>query len=294
MNILRKRSRSYERRLFAVMTDTHGGKTVGLLNPETVLIKADDYGSVELWQPPRTKMNDWFWSVSCDCLDELVSYAGDDEIIIGHNGDIVNGDRYDGNIPDTTREDQRTIAKDNLRPFIALPNVHTTWLVTGTAVHVIESAEARIAHDLSKETGKEIKTCHHGLFDFGQDEVEIAHHGPYPGSRDWLRGNVAFLHLKDRLYEERRHGGTPPRIYLYGHYHRRAYAADKDRWDGEVTHHELYVLPALSGLDDFSRKVARSPSKIQAGMIVLEFLDGKLNDIVEMISDLDLRTKVKM
>lgn len=295
MNIFRRKGGSVrDRRIVAILTDTHGGKQVGLLNPDTVLIKADERGEICEWKPQQTTVHNWLWSVYMDSIQGLTDYAGDDEIIVIHNGDITNGDRYNSNIPDTTLEDQRVIAVDNMLPLVELPNVKQAWLMTGTEVHVPECAEARVAHTLRKTTGKNVNCAHHALFDMGADEIEVAHHGPFPGSRDWLRANVAFLHLKDRIYRDRRIGKVPARVYVYGHYHRLVYASVKDRWEGAVCENDLVVVPALSGLDSFARKVAKSPPVIEAGLVCLEFIDGHLSEITDFVKEEDLRTRITL
>lgn len=226
--------------------------------------------------------------------DWLVDFADGDEIVLCHNGDITNGDRHGGNIPETTREDQRIIARDNMRPYLQLPNVKKARLMTGTAVHVPECAEARVAHHLRREMGKDVQSCHHARFTIDSEVVEVAHHGAYPGSRDWLRGNVALYHLKDRIYRDRRSGLTPARVYAYGHFHQRVYATVKDTWVRECYQHDLVIVPAFSGLDDYVRKGARSPPIIQAGIVVLEFVDSKLRSIQEFIKEQDLRKEEKL
>lgn len=294
MPIFRKRDSGHNRRIFVVMTDFHSGKRIGLLNPATVLVKQNDDGSILEWQPEQTITQAWLWSVYMDGLGQLKEWAGVDEIIICHNGDITNGDRFDSNIPETTREDQRIIACDNLRPYVELPNVKKIRLMTGTAVHVPECAEARIAYRLREETGKDIESRHHARFSMGQDVIEVAHHGPYPGSRDWLMGNVAFLHLKDRVARDRRGNKPPARIYLYGHYHALVHACLKDRWHGQYCESDLVVIPSLCGLDDFARKVTKSAPVLEAGIVALEFIDGKLTDMRDFVQEIDLRTEEEL
>ena len=277
------------RRVFAWISDTHAGKKTGLLNPATVLIRTDDEGIEEQWQPEPSTTQRWLWSVYQDAISDLADFCGDDDLLVAHCGDITHGDRHGGCIPETTREDQRIIAVDNLLPLLSLKQTKKARLLTGTEVHVPECAEARVAYRLREKTGLDVQTCHHARFTMGQDIVDGAHHGPSPGSRDWLEGNVAFYYLKDRVYKDRRAGKRPARAYMRGHYHRHIHVSLHERWDQEHFNSELIIIPSLSGQDSFILKVGKSPPIVDAGLVALEFIDGHLEDIRPFIEENDLR-----
>jgi hypothetical protein len=280
-----------KRRVFAWLSDTHAGKKTGLLNPDTVLLRVQDDGSEEEWQPEPTMTQRWLWSVYENAVSGLADYAGDDEILIAHCGDITHGDKHAGTIPETTREDQRIIACDNFHPLLALPQLKKMRFLTGTEAHVPECAEARIATRLRNETGLDISVCHHARFNMGPDIIDGSHHGPYPGSRDWLKGNVATYYLKDRIYLDRRAGVEPARVYPRSHYHHFVHVTVHDIGEGEHCEFDLIIIPAFAGLDGFVRKVANSPPVIQAGIIALEFINGHLEEIKPFIEEIDLRTE---
>lgn len=283
-----------DRRVFAWISDTHAGKKTGLLNPDTVLIKVHDDGSEEEWQPEPSATQRWLWSVYEESIKELVKYVGNDELLIGHAGDVTHGDKYQGIIPETTREDQRIIAHDNLLPLLELPQVKSARFLTGTSVHVPEHPEARIAARLKETTGKDIACRHHARFDIGTDTVDASHHGPYPGSRDWLEGNVATYYLRDRVYKDRGIGKRPSVVYVRGHYHRYCHVTINKRWRGNEYTHHLIIVPAFSGLDGHTRNVAKSPPIIDAGIVALEFIDNQLNEIKPFVEELDLRVEERL
>lgn len=285
--LLRKKRK---RRIFAWLSDTHAGKDTGLLNPDTVLIRVKDNGSLEEWRPESSTTQRWLWPVYVNAIGELEEYAAGDEIIVAHDGDITQGDRFNSRIPETTLEDQRIIARDNLAPLLALKNISKVRLLSGTEVHVPECAEARVAAHFLKR-GLDIAVSHHNRFCMGHDFVDAAHHGPYPGSRDWLRGNVALYYLKDRVYIDRRSGKQPAAAYVRGHYHIFLDVPFYDIWEGMGFLHHLIIIPALSGQDSFIRKVGKSPPILQAGIVALEFIDGWLTEVKPFIEETDLRTE---
>lgn len=287
--MLLKRKRN--RRVFAWMTDSHAGKRTGLLNPATVLVRTDDRGIEEEWKPPFGETQRWLWPVYENAIGQLEEYAGDDEIVVAHAGDITHGDNHGSLIPETTREDQRIIAYDNMIPLLGLKQVSKARFLTGTEVHVPEAAEARVVARLRKNLGKDIACCDHARFNMGKDIVDAAHHGPSPGSRDWLKGNVARFYLRDRIYEDRRLGKEPAIAYMRGHYHRYVPETLHDRWAGVERDRHLIVVPALSGLDGYIRKIIKSTPIVEAGIIALEFINGYLEDIKAFVEIRDMRTE---
>jgi hypothetical protein len=283
--------RKAKRRVFAWITDSHAGKDTGLLNPATVLVRTDDKGHDEEWQPEPSQTQRWLWPVYENAIGELEEYAGGDEIIVAHAGDITHGDRHGNVIPGTFLSDQRIIAYDNMLPILELKQVKKGRFLTGTEVHVPQSAEARVVARLRRNLDKDIACCHHARFDMGQDVVDAAHHGPAPGSRHWLKGNVARFYLRDRIYEDRALGKEPAIVYIRGHYHRYVPEVIHDRWASVERDRHLIVVPALSGLDGYIRKIIKSTPIIEAGIVALEFIDGYLEDVKAFIELNDMRTE---
>jgi len=282
---------SSNRRVFAWISDTHAGKKTGLLNPATVLIRVHETGREEKWRPELSPIQRWFWPVYTEAIGELAEYAKDDEIIVAHAGDITQGDRYDTLIPETTITDQRTIAIYNMVPLLKLPNVTRVRFLTGTEVHVPDAAEIRIASKLRMATSLDIQACHHTRFNMGDDWVDGAHHGAHPGSRDWLRGNVALYYLKDRIYLDRRNGKEPAVAYMRGHFHQHVKSSVYDDWDGNARDRYVIIVPSFCGMDNWVRKIAKSPPVVEAGIVALEFTDGRLTDIQAFTDKKDLRTE---
>ena len=87
--------RKHSKRCVVVgLADVHSGHSLGLLNPETVLISEDDEGQVEEWTPDLTETQRRLWHVYQQNIEQVSDLAGRDEVIVFHDGDLTNGDKY--------------------------------------------------------------------------------------------------------------------------------------------------------------------------------------------------------
>jgi hypothetical protein len=282
-----------ERVVAMALSDTHGGHRLGLLNPDTILKKANDDGSTLCWTPEPTSTQRELWQGFTKDVALAVEFAAGDEIIAVHDGDVTQGDAHNHNIPETTLEDQREIAYWNLLPIAKLRNVKTMRLLTGTEVHGPESAEARVAHKLAQDTGKDIRAYNHERFRVRGTSVvfDASHHGPHPGTRDWLFGNVATMYLRDRIYRDRRLGKEPATVYLRGHYHHWVWITLNEEWQGVHREYHLVVLPSFCGLGEYARKATKSDPSLTIGMGLFEIMGGRLIQIKPLTETWDLRTE---
>lgn len=280
--------------MVAAISDTHGGYRLGLCNPDVVLLKEDDEGITKEWTPDLTRTQHKLWEAYLDNLGSLEEFVGDDPLVGLHGGDATQGDKYNACIPDITREDQREIARMNLLPMVNLPTLDKFRLVTGTEVHVPEAAEARIAYRLTRDTGKDVKSVHHARLSFDGVVFDVAHHGPFPGSRDWLKGNVALYYLRDRVYVDRRNGVEPADVYMRGHFHEYVPVPMLDEWDGESRLFWVVVVPSYSGLTHFARKVTRSTPTLTTGIVAWEIIDGQVSKPIPFKQSWDLRTEEEL
>jgi hypothetical protein len=282
-----------DRRIVLAVADTHGGHSLGLLNPDTELVAAyDDYGRAMYWCPPLTVTQKRLWPLWIDFRNQVVDYADGCEIVVVHAGDPTHGEKHPGgNIPGIDLEDQRTISFWNLKPLFALPNVKKGRLYTGTPAHVEPGfSDARVADKLAKNfPKKEILSVHHSRSAIGQEFLDVAHTGPHPGSRDWLRGNVALLHLRDRVYRDRRMNKTPATVYLRAHRHVYVHVTLNDMWWHTPSVHHLVVVPSFCGFTSYARSVTQSEPELVNGMVAFEIIDGKLRDIKPFVDYTDLR-----
>jgi len=271
------------RKIIAVHSDTHGGCRVGLLNPATILYYEDDNGNLSPYHPKLNESQSALWKYYSDDIEQVKKFAGDDEILLIHNGDMTHGKKYARQLVSTRDADQIMIAAENLRPWYALPNLKHVRIVAGTGAHNFEenSAEIMIAQMMTTEKqAVDTKVIRHGLIEFGGVKVDCAHHGPFPGSRDWLRGNVAMFYLRDMLYAD-----STVDLVLRSHYHQRV----KVMLDWHGATKTLMITPSYCMLDDHALQATRSAATSDIGMYAYEIIDGKLHDILECVHHIDLR-----
>lgn len=161
-------------------------------------------------------------------------------------------------------------------------------VATGVNNFLEGSADILIAEQLrAMYPEKNISNLYHGLLEIDGFNIDYAHHGPYPGSRDWLRGNVASLYLRDIMMRSIRQGEKPPDLVLRAHYHSDVIAPI---YVGDYFS-QLIVSPSYSLLGDHAHQAARSPDTIRNGLMAVELVDGKLIKIHKFIHTLDVRTK---
>lgn len=277
--------------ILAAISDTHGGFKLGLLNPKTILEDEDEEGNIIQYSPELNNTQKYLWDdVYLPAVDKLKELAGDDEIILAHIGDPTHGNKYISEQVSTRLSDQIDIALFNLLPLCQLDNVSTIRIVKGTGSHEFGegSAPILIQRLLSKAfPNKSIKAVNHGLMEIDGFEVDYAHHGPYPGSRDWLRGNVARYYLRDLMYQSINSGMRPPNLVLRGHYHQ--YVREWLSMNGNESW--LVILPSMCMLSFYTRQATRSAFRSTNGLVAFEVEDGQLREAHFFGKTMDIRTK---
>lgn len=279
------------RKLIVVMSDSHGGFMAGLLNPETELYNEDENGKLAPYKPTLTHTQNYLWDQYTKSLAEFEHIAGKDKIIFLHTGDLTHGNKHPDTLVSNRVSDQILIGKSNLDPIYRLKNLQAARVILGTAAHNfgLGSAELVISKHLEELHPKhDTKAMYHDHMTIDGCITDVAHHGPYPGSRVWLDGNVARFYLRDLIFREAMDGKQPPSMVLRGHYHR--YILESIRHKKEW--HYLTVMPAMCFLGDYTHQAARSPDRVTTGLLAYEIINGKVGEIYDhMIETNDIRTK---
>lgn len=266
------------RKIIFVVSDTHGGYKLGLATP-----------SMETNEAQKLLYETYQWGI-----DETKKFAGNDEIIPIHLGDITHGLKHIEGQMTTKMSDQIRIAVENFMPLMTIKNVRKFRLAIGTGAHNFGegSAEDLVTEYLqAKFPKKDIKTVYHGLMSVDGMLIDYAHHGPNPGSRNWLRGNVARLYLKSLMMDEVQMGRQPPHLVLRGHYHSFVKEWASVVYGGERNESWIIVMPSLSLAGDWIIQATRSNYVITIGTIAIEVINGKITQTLEFIKTLDTRDR---
>jgi len=291
------RKRKTNRLVVVLLSDTHAGHKLGLLNPSTVL--TDEHG--EAYSPGLNTTQRYLWTLYQEHIERVAELAGKSPLILIHNGDITQGTKYSSHLTLPLISDQVIAGAENLRPWYEHPgiNLQTVRVIVGTAAHGWEGAgEVLVANRLAQQWPKiGTKPAYHAqlvLKKQGEQIVDCAHHGPFPGGRKWLEGNAARWYLKSAMLDELVDGITPPIVYARAHYHEyRHVGPERVRAHGMDVESRIIITPSYSGIDDYVRRATRSKRKIDHGLVALVFEDG-LREVVPLYKELDIRTREEL
>lgn len=279
------------RKILAVMNDSHGGHSLGLMNPDVTLFDEDADGNPIPWKPKPTRTQEDLWKLYLDCIRKIYAIAGTDEIVVIHNGDECMGNKYPNRLVSSRISDQVLIAVANLGMWLQVPNVQKMRLGIGTGAHdfLDGSSTILVQQQLSAlYPKKDVQVGYHGLANVAGVTVDYAHHGPFPGSREWLRGNVCRYYLQSLMLAELDRGSTPPDLVLRGHYHSPVDEVVKIRRKYKS---HIYIVPSFDGMDDHAHQATRSVDEITFGMIAFEIVDGEIVKDYPLYETHDIRRR---
>jgi hypothetical protein len=278
------------RKILVTISDTHAGMKLALMNPATLLFDENQDGDIVPHSPPMTATQEYLWDVYMGNILKTIDIAGNDEIVIVHLGDECNGKKYPSQLVTTRESDQIIIADYNMRPWFELPNVTAFRQVVGTEAHNFgEGSSALLLCQIlqGRYLDVDIKPFYHALIEINGITIDCAHHGPGPGSRNWLSGNVARFYLRDLMQWEIMSGNKPPDMVLRGHYHTPVHELLETK--GRTS--ELFVLPSFSMMGDHAIQVTQSKYEITHGFLVTEIVDGVIIKHHRLYETRDTRTR---
>jgi hypothetical protein len=248
----------------------------------------------DYWSPQPTESQLWIWEQYTKHIKELKHLAGKDEIVVLVGGDITHGKMYSDKERVSVREyDDYAIAADALSELARLKNVKRMRLVKGTGSHVFShgTAELVVARILEAEHEVDAKVAYHYLLNIRGVNFDIAHHGPGPGIRKWLQGNILRYYVRSLVIQALMEQEPVPDVLLRWHFHQYVPDTHEFRSNGQTYTTLARICPSYSYIDDHARKVVKSPSKLTVGMLAFELVDGKVKSEHEFLSSIDLRRK---
>jgi len=267
--------------IIVALSDEHAGFKLGCFNPESDLIDGP-------WK--LTASQEFLWALKQNAVKFIKRFAGNDPITIIHCGDPAHGLRYPTELVSTAPVDQVRIAVANWRPLLNLSNVMRVRCATSTEAHSMgeSSTDHLIADVLRNEyPGINFAVTHHGLISIDGYTIDFAHHGPGPGSRVWLGGNVARYYLTNIILASMLSDTRPPDLVLRGHMHT---YTDEIVTKGKYRS-RIITLPALCMPGRHAIQVTQSIPSVTVGMMVFKIDGGRLVDERQLFQTIDLREK---
>jgi len=276
------------------LSDTHGGHTSALMNPDVELYAETKDGDYYEYTPESTKAQVYEWGLFNTNLSQAKDFAGDNEIILIHNGEPIWGVKHPDQLVSTRNADQVFIAVANLETAIEKLQPTAVRFTIGSAAHEISegSATIHVTRELSyKFPDVDIKPLYHGLATIGGVEVDYAHHGPFPSSRIWLEGNNLRYYLRDAMMRSIMNGKKPPDLFLRAHFHTFSEETLSIHVGDDDITSQIVLTPSYMLMTDFARRVTRSASTVTNGLVVFDVDDGSITRWKRYTKTVDIRTK---
>lgn len=274
------------------LADEHGGHKLGLCNPHTIMWDEGPDGEPKARKPEQGEVQRYLWRHYVKFLNVVKELANGEPIALINVGDLTHGIKHPDGLMTASVDDQTQIAFWNLKPWFDECNVKTCRLLVGTYAHTFDGSTEAIVTRLLRTIAPEadIKTVSHNLLHIGKWTFDVAHHRAGPGTRNWLKGNIAQIYLKSLMEDDLDHGRTPADFVIGAHYHTWIPPVTQRLIRGGKTYEStLILLPSWFGMSGYGRQATKSVPYIQHGLVAFD--DGK---IIPLIKELDLRTEEKV
>lgn len=287
-----KRKPKPDRRIAVALSDFHCGLRLGLLSPATTLKDCNG----DEWSPALTETQNYLWSIYQQHLASVVHLAQDDPVILLLLGDLTQGLKHWSGVWGTRLYDHIEGAVACLDPWFDRCNIQAVRLALGTEAHTQEgTSEFLIAERLqAKHPGIDVGVAQHYKLSIDGISLDIAHHGPGGGIRQWTSGNVAGHYLKSLMLEERVNKDVIPDVVLRAHVHRWIRESNTLHTKQGDLFSEILVIPGYCGINPFARKVTRSVLTQTHGLVALEIVDGMLKQIHPFTRMMDVRKEERL
>lgn len=289
MNFLKKQNR------FVVCQygDTHGGNTLGLMNPDVKLRDAQGHEYNPVLTEPQLYLHELF----SEHVNKAIEFADGDDLYVLHLGDVTHGNRHSPEEISTKIADQIHVGRANFWYWNKYKNLKAIRLVVGTPAHNFgeQTSEELVLEFIKGDMPKiDSKVLYHGLLDIHGILFDYAHRGPQSGKRNWLKGNEARYYLRSLMEDEIHMGNTPPHIITRGHYHSFVEEYLSISFKDTTYKSWLYTLPSYCFMGEFAVNVTSSQYLETHGMIITEVVDGQIGKTIILKQTMDLRTKEKI
>lgn len=289
----------YKRTIIAIRGDTQGGHSGGLVNPETKIPELDlsEDGTVVVIgtrNPELRPIQKRLWQWHTQDLENINKLANGDPVVWLEMGDLTQGNVFKDDLDETSLSGQYFTSKWNTMPLLDLPNVKAMYVVRGTGVHVWGegSTETMLMGILKREYPDiKISITDHWSLNIDGFVLDVAHHGPGAGIRNWTRGNAFELYCKSILMDDIDLGNQVPNVVLRGHKHEFTYRRVIHQVKNKIWDMPGFITPPYCFIGSHAQKVMNSPSFMGVGMLALEIVNGRLFDFHPFTHFVDLRAR---
>ena len=226
--------------------------------------------------------------------EEIGKLAGKDPIVYIGMGDEHQGGIFKDDLSEGSMSSQIQISYYNMQPWLNMPQVKAVYFTRGTPVHLwgAGDSETMLTHMLKLEHPKKhITMSQHWELDISGCIVDIAHHGPNAGGREWTRGNGLrnyTFSLMQKLHNNRE---RIPNLLLRAHFHQPISEVVTLNTDKERYRTEAWITPPQCFIGAHGQKATGSISSMHIGMLAFEIINGKIYDTHEYLHTVSLRTK---
>ena len=286
------------RKIVALMGDGHSGHLAGLLYPETIVKTYDPDagadGRMDLDLSPTPLQEDCYNTFS-KSWQNIKQLAGKSEIIVVDNGDYVQGGKYEEGLQVKTIDQQIDVAAQAKQIIYQDRSVKQVYMTFSTPSHAFlrNGSDVKLIDKL-RESYKRVKfsLSHHYLLNVGGVKIDVSHHGPGPGAREWTKGNILKAMTKSRIYELDRHGFEVPDVFCWAHVHTPQIELHTDWKEGKRRDIYGLITPPLSWMNHYARKATKSAPVLAMGMFALEIVDGRVAHVHDFMDWYDVRKPV--
>jgi hypothetical protein len=251
-------------------------------------------GELVKYSPRPTAFQSYTWKLYLNSIRYVASIANGDDVVIIHNGDMTQGVKYPDEVVSNSFANHILIALANLEPWVKIPNLRAVRFSIGTPSHTsTEGGATVLVRDGLRRKFPELDVAvvYHGLLDIFGVTVDYAHHGPYPGSREWLKGNSARFYLRDMMITYIMAHKQPPKLVLRSHYHEFIKEQLTITTFNKMYESMLVVTPSFLGIDGWTRQAVKSRAMLTHGLVVFEIIDGEIYKVHPITQSIDIRTK---
>lgn len=287
----------YNRHIIAIRGDNQAGHSGGLLNPETQypVFSVNEKGNrvITAYEDAHLRpIQTMLWDLHQSAYNSIIKLAEKDPITFVEMGDLTQGNIFKDDLDINSLSEQTIAAYYNTKPWAKI--AHEMYFVRGTGVHLWGegSTETILTMLLRRDFPKlSINIASHYLLDVGGFLIDVAHHGPGPGKRAWLRGNEFSIYLRSILMDDiALNPDKMPNIVLRAHKHE--FTRGIGFYQGGGKYYELpgIITPPFCFIGDHAQKTENSPSRMNMGMIAIEVINGQFHKLHPFVCSLDLRT----